>query len=405
MSLSLGLGGARAAEPAAYAIGAVAPRHAFKPASAEEVAEALKAASFDQLKVIPWGGGTRVRRVFPAGGYDVALDLSGLTRIVEYEPEDFTVTAECGVTLATLRATLAARGQELPLESPRADRATLGGTLASKGCGPRRLRFGSPTDRLLGARFALSDGTLARSGGKVVKNVAGYGLHRMLCGARGGLAVMLEASFKLAPDPETRVALVYGMTRATVGDATRWGGLPRLEPAFVSVLGSAAGARLPEAARVDAPFVVVVGLEDDAGWVAEQESRMTQALGAPLARIDGEAVATLAQSLADAEDRDGPHLVFTSAHKTPAGLAPLLARTEAPHLVSHAAAGRLHWYPADDADANRVVRDALDAGYTLIGRSGVTIDPQIPPEVAVVALRQRLRAALDPGGTLPGVEG
>src|SRR5207253_1209827 len=83
----------------------------------------------------------------------------------EYEPEDLTVTAECGVTLATLRATLAARGQELPLEAPGAGRTTLGGTLAANASGPRRLRFGAPRARVLGARFVLGDGTLARSGG------------------------------------------------------------------------------------------------------------------------------------------------------------------------------------------------------------------------------------------------
>src|SRR5262249_37694713 len=157
-------------------------------------------------------------------------------------------------------------------------------------------------DRLLGARFALGDGTLARAGGKVVKNVAGHAVHRLLCGSGGGLAAILEASLKLLPGPETRRALVFGMKGWEIGDAARWKDLPRLEPSLVSVVGRVATSALPESARVDAPFVAIVGFEDDRAWVAEQEQRVTAALGAPAARLDGDAVVALAQALADAED-------------------------------------------------------------------------------------------------------
>jgi len=203
-----GLAPSRVVDPAAYALGGVAPRLALRPADREEVAEAMGAAARDGLRVVPWGGGVALAHQPPPARYDLALDLTGLDRIAEYDPEDYTLTAECGATVASLRAALAARGQELPLEAPNASRATLGGVLAADASGPRRLRFGAPHDRILGARFVLADGTLVRSGGKVVKNVAGYGTHRLLCGSRGGLAVMVEASFKLAPAPEARIALV-----------------------------------------------------------------------------------------------------------------------------------------------------------------------------------------------------
>jgi FAD/FMN-containing dehydrogenase len=400
VSPALGLGGERAVDPRAYALGPFEPKLALRPANAEEVAEALAAAARERFKVVPWGGATRLRRSLPAQGYDVALDLSGLARIVEYDPEDLTLTAECGATLASLRSALAAKGQELPLESPDAARATLGGTLAWNGSGPRRLRLGAPADRILGARFALTGGTLARTGGKVVKNVAGFAVHRLLCGSRGGLAVILEASLKLLPAPARRVALTYGMTRWQVAGAARWAGLPRLEPAFVSVLGNAAAAGLPANARVDAPFVAVIGLEDDAAWVAEQEARIAAALGAPAARVEGEEVIALAQTLADAEHGAMPSLTFTSAHHTPAGLAPLLDSPGAERLVFHAPAGRLHWFPGDE-DASRLARVGLAAGYTLIGSAGrVPFEAPIPPEAAVTALRERLRLALDPATAL-----
>jgi glycolate oxidase FAD binding subunit len=324
---------------------------------------------------------------------------------VEYEPEDFTITAECGATLASMREALAARGQELPLESPQATRATLGGTLAVNGSGPRRLRFGAPVDRLLGARFALSDGTLARSGGKVVKNVAGLAVHRLLCGSRGRLAVILEASLKLAPAPEQRVTLLFGATGSQLAPHSRWSALPRLEPSYVTVLGQEATRALPGPRWPDAPFVVAVGLEDDAEWIGEQEAVVTAALGAPALRIEGAEAAAMTQTLADAELGAEPRLVFTSAHKTPAALAPVLERAGSARMVAHAAAGRLHWFldPSDDPSA--LVGKLQAAGYILIDRGRVNLEPPGPPEVAIQDLRDRLRAALDPAAALSAVEG
>src|SRR5258706_10518793 len=163
------------------------------------------------------------------------------------------IPAECGITIAALRAALAARDQELPLEGGLAPRATLGGVLACNASGARRLRLGAPYDRLMGARFALGDGTIARSGGKVVKNVAGYAIHRLLCGSRGGLGVLLEASLKLVPAAESRVALEYDVDLAAIGDAARWSTIPRLEPAGAPAARGGtrrgAGRRAPPGAR------------------------------------------------------------------------------------------------------------------------------------------------------------
>jgi glycolate oxidase FAD binding subunit len=404
MSATLGLHAERAVDPARYALGGLAPRWALKPSSAEEVVEALRAASRERLRVLPWGGGTRLGRAAPTGGYDVALDLGALDRIVEYEPEDFTLTAQCGATLRSLRAALAARGQELPLEAPHDTRATLGGTLAVNGSGPRRLRFGSPADRLLGARFVLGDGTVARSGGKVVKNVAGLAVHRLLCGSRGRLAVILEASLKLAPAPEQRVTLLFGAAAAQLAERQRWGAPPRLEPSYLTVLGAAA-ARAVGAARVEAPFVVAVGLEDDAEWVAEQEARVTAALGAPALRREGDDAVAITQALADAQEGAGARLTFTSAHKTPVALAPVLERAGAERLVSHAAAGRLHWFLDEDDDPSALVRELRAAGYVLIDGGRVNLEGPVAPAVAILDLRERLRAALDPAAALAALEG
>jgi glycolate oxidase FAD binding subunit len=384
---------ARAVDPARFAIDAKAPRLALRPVTREEVAEVLRGAARDRLAVVPWGGGTSRSQSVAPDRYDLALDLGALDRVIEYEPEDQTLTAECGVTIATLRATLAARGQELPIEAAFADRATLGGALAANTSGARRYRLGSPRDRILGARFALGDGTLARTGGKVVKNVAGYGIHRLLCGARGGLGVILEASLKLLPAPERRVGLVFGASAAEISAPGRWAAFPRLEPALVTVLGREAAASLAGGSQ---PFAVIVGLEDDAPWVERQIAATEQALGPALRRVEGDEAATLWQSLADLESRAADRLTFTTAGNTPAALAGIVEHPAASGVVFHAAAGRLHVFP-EDQDTPSLLRALAAGGFSLIDTgSRDDAHPPIAPEASVLALRSRIRAELDP---------
>ena len=400
MTLASVLDPARSVEPAAYALGGREPKAALKPASSAEVSAALEAAHRDGLVVAAWGAGTRMARDRAPARYDLALDLTGLDRILEYEPEDFTLTAECGVSLDTLRQALHARGQELPLESPRINRATLGGALATNASGPRRYRFGAPRDRILGAQIALPDGTRVKSGGKVVKNVAGYSLHRLLCGARGRWGLFLEASLKLAPGPETRVALVYATEAREIADVQRWRFLPRLEPAFVTVLGAEAARALPLERASSPGYRVVIGLEDDAAWVGEQERTIVASLGTPAVRVEGDEQRTWTQALADAETQAGPRWTFTSAHNTVAGIAPLLAMEGADRIVHHAPAGRLHWFPGHDARTGGASPAFAAAGFTAIDATGGSPEGAIPTESSVLALRERIRQALDPRGSL-----
>ena len=131
-----------------------------------------------------------------------AINVCALDRVVEHSPEDLTVTVEAGVTLATLQAQLAQRGQWLPIDPPRPDSLTIGALLATNASGPRRFGCGTVRDYLIGIKVALTDGRLIKSGGKVVKNVAGYDLSKLFVGSRGSLGVIVEATFKLQPVPE-----------------------------------------------------------------------------------------------------------------------------------------------------------------------------------------------------------
>jgi FAD/FMN-containing dehydrogenase len=131
-----------------------------------------------------------------------SVNLKSLTRVLEHAPEDMTVTVEAGIPLATLQAHLAKSGQWLPLDPPHPERLTIGDLLATNAAGPLRCGFGTARDWLIGLRVALADGTIIKSGGKVVKNVAGYDLAKLFIGGGGSLGVIVEAGFKLRPLPE-----------------------------------------------------------------------------------------------------------------------------------------------------------------------------------------------------------
>jgi len=136
-----------------------------------------------------------------------SFDLTALAAIREYTPEDMTVTAEGGVTLAALQATLAARGQWLPIDPPHPERVTIRQLLAENLFGPRRCGFGTIREHLIGLEAVLADGRVTHSGGRVVKNVAGYDLLKLFVGARDSLGIISAATFKLRPLPEQELVL------------------------------------------------------------------------------------------------------------------------------------------------------------------------------------------------------
>ncbi|MBI3418173.1 MAG: FAD-binding oxidoreductase [Verrucomicrobia bacterium] len=131
-----------------------------------------------------------------------SFDLAALNSVVEHTPEDMTATVQAGMTFADFQKQLARHGQWLALDPPHAAGASIGDVLATNASGPRRFGYGTIRDYLLGIQVALADGRLIRSGGKVVKNVAGYDLGKLFVGSRGSLGVIVEATFKLRPLPE-----------------------------------------------------------------------------------------------------------------------------------------------------------------------------------------------------------
>jgi glycolate dehydrogenase FAD-binding subunit len=189
------------AATAADAVGGVQPKLVIMPGTESEISEILRLSNAAGLAVIPRGGGTKFGWGNPPARADLILSTARLNEIIEHAWADLTVTVEAGCTIQRLQETLAEHGQRLALDPLWPEKATIGGVLSTNDSGALRLRFGGLRDLIIGATIALADGTLASSGGKVVKNVAGYDLPKLVTGALGTLGVITRAVFRLHPLP------------------------------------------------------------------------------------------------------------------------------------------------------------------------------------------------------------
>jgi glycolate oxidase FAD binding subunit len=193
------------AAAASDAVAGAQPSLVVEPGNEQELAKVLKLANAAGLAVTPRGGGTKVEWGNRPARADVIVSTARLNRVIEHAWADLTVSVEAGCTIGKLQETLAKHRQRLALDALWPERATVGGVLSTNDSGALRLRFGSLRDLVIGVTLALADGTVASSGGRVVKNVAGYDLPKLVTGAFGTLGIITRAFFRLHPLPkETR---------------------------------------------------------------------------------------------------------------------------------------------------------------------------------------------------------
>jgi len=200
-----------------YAVDGIVPKAVASPSTLEEASKVLAAANREVLAVSPRGSGTKLHIGSIPSKLDLVLLTIRLDRVKEYEPDDLTCTVEAGVKLSELQKVLGKRGQFLPLDPPFASRCTIGGTVAANASGPSRLKYGSARDLVIGIKFVLPTGEVAKAGGKVVKNVAGYDLRKLYIGSLGTLGLIGELTFKVHPLPDwdaTFVAKLAGHSEA-----------------------------------------------------------------------------------------------------------------------------------------------------------------------------------------------
>jgi glycolate dehydrogenase FAD-binding subunit len=269
------------------------------PASYEEAAEVLRAAAMDGRRARVRGTGTRLHWGAPIEPPDVELSTERLDAVVEHNAGDLTAVVQAGVPLARVREQLAAAGQMLALDPP--GEGTVGGLLATADSGPLRHRHGAARDLVLGMTVALSDGTLARAGGKVIKNVAGYDLAKLFTGSYGTLGAILEVAVRLHPIPPA--------TATAVGESADPGAVARgaaaltharieaqcLDVAWARgegrVLARFAGAKAAGQAAASAAILKAAGLqvamEDDDAGVWERQRAGQRSGDAIVVRVSG----------------------------------------------------------------------------------------------------------------------
>jgi glycolate oxidase FAD binding subunit len=259
----------------ADAVAGVVPRYAASPATVGQASALLRAAGRHELSVVARGSGSRLDWGAPPRRCDLVVDTSRLDQVVEHAAGDLVARVQAGVSLHQLGELLAGAGQQLALDgipagSGQRPAGTIGGTLATGMAGPRRLRYGTPRDLVIGITVVRADGTVASSGGKVVKNVAGYDLGKLFAGSYGTLGLIVEAVFRLHPLP---AAASYTTVDAAGPGAAR-----------AAVAAAAASELVPvavEISRAGRGRAVRVGvlLEGDPGGVAERAAALRGLLG------------------------------------------------------------------------------------------------------------------------------
>jgi glycolate oxidase FAD binding subunit len=181
----------------------VVPRWVVGPGSIDELSSVVALACEERLAVVPRGSGTAMALGHPLTRADVVVDLRRLDGILEYNPDDLTVTVGAGTTAGALGTVLHPRGQFLPVDPPGAAARTLGGMVAAGASGPLRARYGTARDLLLGVRFVQADGVATWGGSKVVKSVTGYDVPKLMVGSLGTLGILAELTLRLHPRPST----------------------------------------------------------------------------------------------------------------------------------------------------------------------------------------------------------
>jgi glycolate oxidase FAD binding subunit len=413
----------------ADAVGGVVPSYVAAPASTQEAGAVLRAAAELGLAVVPRGGGTRLDWGAAPSRCDLIVDTRLLDTVLEHAAGDLVARVQAGVRLDRLAEVLGQADQRLALDPPTvtdlADGAgsaggraaggggaagggaagggesgvgTVGGMVATGVAGPLRLRFGTPRDLLIGITIVRADGTVARAGGKVVKNVAGYDIGKLLAGSYGTLGLITEATFRLHPKPP---AVAY--VSLTCPDAAT---------AAATLLAAAGSALAPAAAELDwpsrdAPVSVAVLLEGDTDGVAERAERMC-------ALLDGEVLASAARSSdaappwwggGAAAAGDGTVLRIGFWAGQLAGILAAMREAAAqagldPVVSGSGAAGVLHAALPDDAPAAAVaqfvaaLREALGVASADAGGRASALVLHAPPAV---------RDAVDMWGPVPAV--
>lgn len=217
---------------------------AVEPSSVQELSEFVRSSAGENTALMPIGSGATLGLGNPATRAGAAIHMRRLRELVEYIPEDQVVVVEAGITLGELQSELGKHGQRLAVDADGCDAMTIGGMLAANVYGPSALRYGTLKDLIVGIEIVRADGAVARAGGKVVKNVAGFDVSKLMVGSLGTLAIITKATFRLHPLPESCRTLAFAASTAQVFPFVLALREAQLEPSSIVVHVDGADSRL-----------------------------------------------------------------------------------------------------------------------------------------------------------------
>jgi glycolate oxidase FAD binding subunit len=423
---------------AAYQIDGRSPAAVVRPGSSEEIVEIVQFAAREKLAIVPTGARTKLGIGMPPRKYDLALDMTRMDRIVSYDPGDLTLSVEPGIALQKIAGALAEHRQFLPLTVPFMERATAGGTIASGVDSPLRQIYGTARDFVLGMEFVTGDGIAAKSGGRVVKNVTGYDIHKMMIGALGTLGVITRINFRTFPLPRA-LRTCIATFRGTAGACELRHAIAKsvLRPQSVEIL-AASGASTSELGRRAAisfendRWSAVVSFAGDE-QVLNRDRRELEALARSVDRNalesftelraePAENVSRYISSLPAAILEHSPAAAIFKISALPTDLAGLSAEIQSikiPWLVMMRGLGvtYLALLPPDRSEKSlQLLKEECGRIFSLSGKVpwGRCMLPWCPPELKSeinvwgapardFPLMHKLKNVFDPGGTLsPG---
>ena len=395
-ALAAACGDLRPAGPA-DAVAGVLPSWVAAPASTAEAAATMSAAAALGLAVVPRGSGSRLSWGLPPRRCDLVIETSRLDQVLEHASGDWIARLQAGVSMERLARVLGEAGQQLSLDVPvpaGGNPGTVGGVLATGMAGPRRLRYGTPRDLVIGVTVVRADGRVARSGGKVVKNVAGYDLGKLFAGSFGTLGLIAEATFRLHPVP------------AAAGYVTRECAAPA--EAAAAVAAAVESPLQPSAVEIDrrapgAPIGVSVLIEGHPSGVPRRVAGMRETLGGS-AEVAEQPPGWWGHGAAAASDSTLIRMAFWSGALREV----LEALDEAaeraglePAVGGSPGAGVLY------AAADTLAEPAAMAGFVsalreAVGRPAAARYPHRRGSVVVLNAPPLVRSAVDPWGPVPG---
>ncbi len=411
-----------------YSIGPFVPSAVAYPSEIEEVSAVLEWAHRRDIAVYPSGGRTLSHLGNTPSRPGIALDMTRLDRMIDFQPADLTVRVQAGMTVSQLDSALSQDGKYVPLAPPLAYRATVGGTLATGIGGPMRAAYGLPRDWLIGISVVGANGTMSKAGGQVVKNVTGYDLNRLYTGSMGTLAVITEATFKITPAPTAWAAIVamFESTQTAVAACRNLLSQP-FAPQALHVLSPAAARRIQDSNLSGGPGTVAIALI--AGRPASVKRRVEDTSSAwrdvaTMLQFAEQDAIELTEALADFPVNPAdPPSVCVRLNAPPDALEKLLALDEqdiggeAPGIVADAGFGgsRVMWWRDFSSEDPVLVAERLrqiqSTAVSLGGDAIVETCPQAVRELIDVwgpapsgmEIMRRIKRQFDPKGLLnPG---